>query len=89
MQTNLDCLSSQHSKAKKEIATQNKKIDSAQKTIDKMESDHIELEKRFLESQKENEAFKEFINGEIDSEAVSAELEAKRKEIEVLQSSLP
>ena len=73
-QKNLDSLSNQQVKMKKELSAKLKKIEASQKKIDQLTAESTEVERKNKELKKENDAFQEFVSSGLESEAMNAEL---------------
>ena len=86
MQHNLDSLSNNHTKAKKDGVSLTKKLDAVEGKMGKLEAEIKDLERKNKELSKENQAFKEFVKGEVDTEAIGAELEEMTRENEDLRT---
>ena len=87
-QKNLESLSNQQVKMKKELSAQLKKIEASQKKIDQMTAESTEMERKNKELKKENDAFQEFVSSGLESEAMNAELTEKREQIQKLHEVL-
>ena len=84
-QTNLDSLSTQHSKTKKDLAAQVKKAESSQHQVNQLELKIADLEKKNKDQENDITSYKEFVSKEIDSEAIKAEMSLKEEQNEQLR----